>query len=481
MKIYHQLKYYLLVCGLILAGNTSLHAQTPRPDSGRVFSLKDLEGLVLLNNPIFKQAGLLSASARMQVMQSLGKFDPKLESAFGRKEFGNTDYYNNWFNELKVPLWLAGADLKITHDRSVGTYINPQYRTGDEGLNGIGLSVPLGQGLLIDARRNTLRQAKIMVRYAEAEQVKQIITLWYDAVKDYWQWYNTYIQYELLRDGVDLAAKRYEAVVRQTLIGDKPGIDSVEAGITVQERQIQLAKLTQELQNARLLLSNHIWGANDTPMELPENAVPQPVDERLTVMNQPVLDSLINRAAAQHPELVKLRSKSDQLVVERSFRREMLKPTLNLTGALVSSRNTFGAYDPKYYDFRWQNYKVGVDFSIPIFLRYERGKLREVELKQQEVGFDLQQTSRVIKNDIVTYYNTLVAYRDQLSLQVSSISNQQRLLEAEQDKFELGESTLFLINSRETKLIDMQIKRAEMIANFQKTLAGLYYKAGTRQ
>ncbi|RZK66353.1 MAG: transporter, partial [Pedobacter sp.] len=48
-------------------------------------------------------------------------------------------------------------------------------------------------------------------------------------------------------------------------------------------------------------------------------------------------------------------------------------------------------------------------------------------------------------------------------------------------KFTLGESNLFLINSRETKLIDMKIKQESMISSYQKTIAELYYKAGTRQ
>ncbi|WP_308199011.1 TolC family protein [Chitinophaga sedimenti] len=65
-------------------------------------------------------------------------------------------------------------------------------------------------------------------------------------------------------------------------------------------------------------------------------------------------------------------------------------------------------------------------------------------------------------------------------MQVKSIANQELLLNGEAAKFDLGESTLFLINTRESKLIDMKIKREEMISGYQKALAELYYKAGTR-
>ena len=466
----------LLLTALLLFSSSRIWAQ-PNIDSN-VFRLADLKELVLRNHPIVKQAALLSEGAQAKVMQALGKFDPRLEAAFAQKEFGNNDYYTNFQSELKVPLWLAGADLKVGFDRNIGEFTNPQYKTGDDGLTGVGLSVPLGQGLLFDARRNTLLQARIMTRYADAERAKQIISIWYRAVQDYWNWYYSYVQFQLIDTGVSLARERYEAIKAQTLLGDKPGIDSVEAMITLQERELQHAKLRIDLANSRLLLSNHIWDDKEQPLEL--SAALLPVRDSSINLKEDVVavDSLIFSATGNHPELVKIRSKGEGLVVEQRYQREMLKPRLTLNGSLLTSRNTFGSFSPEYYDIRWQNYKVGVDFAFPLFLRAERGKLKEVKLKRQELDYDLMQTEREITNDIYASYNMLTAYRDQLAIQVSSIANQSRLLNAENQKFQLGESTLFLINSRETKLLEMQMKRAQLVADYQKKIAELYYKAG---
>lgn len=450
-------------------------------DASKVFELEDLQMLVFRYHPVIKQAALLSESARANVLQSLGYFDPELKAGFARKLFGNTEYYNKWNSELKIPLWLAGADLKVGYDRNVGTYVNPESRTNSQGLSAVGLSIPLGQGLLIDARRNTLRQAKILVEYAEAERLKQINAVWYGAAKDYWNWYYAYKQFALINEGLELAERRFTALSRQTLMGDKPAIDSVEAYITVQERIIQKEKMKIELQNAQLVLSNHLWNEDGNPLELPLDAIPENIDAARTKPNPLLLDTLIGQAANEHPELVKLRTKGAQLAVERSYRQELLKPKLNVMGNLISSRTDFNSVVPGYYDFNWSNYKVGIEFAFPLFLRSERGKLREVKIKQQELNFDLQQYGRTIRNDITTSYNDLSAYAAQLAVQIKSIQNQQILVTGENQKFNLGESTLFLINSRETKLIDMKIKQESMIAGYQKTLAELYYKAGTRQ
>lgn len=482
MKIHFKkylFKFHILIF-LFVAVQVSAQQQKPAADSNKVFALKDLEELVIVNHPIVKQAVLLSAEARAKVMQSLGKFDPTLNASFGRKIFGNSEYYNHWDSELKVPLWLAGADLKVGYDRNVGVYNNPETRTALPGLSGIGLSIPLGQGLLIDARRNTLRQAKIMVRYAEAEQIKQINEVWYSAVKDYWDWYYAYRQYELINAGVNLAQTRFIALRNQVLVGDKPPIDSVEAAITVQDRQIQLEGIKVDLQNSRLVLSNYLWSSKGTPLELPENAYPQANAQITGKVNRYALDTLVSRASNLHPELVKLQSKGGQLAIERSYRSQLLLPTLNVNGSFLSNRRGFNYDIPAYYDFNWKNYKVGIDFAFPLFLRAERGKLREIKIQQQELNYSFQQTGRDIKTNILSSYNDIKAYENQLAIQINSVKNQQILVKGELQKFELGESTLFLINSRETKLIDMQIKQAEIVSKYQKSLADLYYKAGTR-
>ncbi|MBP1653352.1 MAG: putative outer membrane protein [Bacteroidetes bacterium] len=152
-----KLSYYL-IAGLLLFSWECAYAQ----DTARIFSLGDLEDMVFMNHPIVKQAALLSDAAKASVLQSKGEFDPTLKSAFGRKLFGHTTYYNNWHNELKVPLYIAGADLKVGYDRNTGVYTNPETHTTDAGLVAVGLNIPLGAGLLIDARRSTLWQAKAM-------------------------------------------------------------------------------------------------------------------------------------------------------------------------------------------------------------------------------------------------------------------------------------------------------------------------------
>ncbi|WP_282456430.1 TolC family protein [Chitinophaga sedimenti] len=377
----------------------------PGEDTADYFFLRDLQEIVFRNHPVVKQAALLSESARANVMQSLGYFDPSLKAGFDQKVFGGTDYYNRWTSELKVPIWVAGADLKVTHDRGAGDYLNPEKYTPSVGVSGIGISIPLGQGFFIDSRRNTLMQAKVMVNYAEAERVKEINAIWYGIAKDYWNWYFAYHQFQLISEGVELAQTRFKAISRQTLLGDKATIDSVEAAITVQDRLIQYDKMKMDLQNARLTLSNHLWNDKQQPLELPETARPQPTAQLQEKPSQQVLDTLLIFANEHHPEILKLRTKGEQLAIERAYRAEMLKPKLNVGGSLLTTRRDFSGYVPPYYDLGMDNYKVGIEFALPIFLRAERGKLKEVKIKQLEQQYDLQQSNREIRTAVMASYN----------------------------------------------------------------------------
>ena len=73
---------------------------------------------------------------------------------------------------------------------------------------------------------------------------------------------------------------------------------------------------------------------------------------------------------------------------------------------------------------------------------------------------------------------TIVAISRELGIAQASLSNYQRLYSGERLKFEVGESTLFILNSRQNKVIEAAQKVAELAAKRQKAEAGLYFAAG---
>ncbi|WP_228724215.1 TolC family protein [Spirosoma sp. KUDC1026] len=451
-------------------------------DSASIFSADEFYQAVLEHNPIVRQAALLPAEAQAEVQQARGAFDPKLYSDYHRKNFGNTLYYDKWESGLKVPVWPGGLDVKLGYDRNRGEYLNPENVVPPTGLVALGVSVPLTQGLLIDSRRNTLRQAQLAINLADADRLKLINKTIYDAAKSYWDWYLAYQQFRWTDQGLQLAQTRFQAVRRRALIGDAAPIDTTEALITVQDRRVQIQDAAVNLQNARLSLTAFLWSSRDgaipQPIDLPLTVIPQTAPPNLT--NQVQLDELITRASQQHPELIKLATKQQQLTIEERYRRALLLPKVAFEASLLSRGPLSEAnYDgANYYSFQPSNHKIGVDFAFPLFLRTERGKLRQVQLKNQQTGLERQQTGRDIVNEVQRAWNELATLEQQIATQQQTAANQQVLVRAEAEKFSLGESSLFLLNSRESKLIDYQVKLEELRAKHQKALANLWYAAG---
>ncbi|SOD92875.1 TolC family protein [Spirosoma fluviale] len=472
----------LLISSQLISIAKAQPAGTSSSDT-TLFTAADFYRVVFSHHPIVRQAALLNSEAQQEIMQARGAFDPKLFSVYDRKEFGQDLYYDKWQSGLTVPVLPAGIDLKLTYDRNMGQYINPEERVPSSGLAAVGVRVPIGQGLIIDARRTALRQARLAVNLADAERLKLINKTLFDAAKTYWEWYMAYQQYRLIQNGYQVADTRFRAIQQRSLLGDAAAIDTTEALITAQDRLVQFQQAEVNLQNARLRLSVFLWNSADggtpQPVDLLPNVAPQPIpNDRL---DEATLQALLGKAADQHPELLKLTVKGQQLALDERFQRSLLQPQLVLNANLLSRTPAAGVgYDwASYYAFRADNHKIGVDLTFPLFLRKERGKLRQIQIKNQQVTLERQQTGRAISNDVQAAWNELKALERQIDVQQQTVRNQRILLSAEQQKFEIGESSLFLVNSRESKLIDLEIKLEELRMKQQKAVAALWYAAGT--
>ncbi|MEO0901330.1 MAG: TolC family protein, partial [Bacteroidota bacterium] len=119
-------------------------------------------------------------------------------------------------------------------------------------------------------------------------------------------------------------------------------------------------------------------------------------------------------------------------------------------------------------------FKGGVVFSVPIFLRKERGDLKLAKFKLRDAEFERDNALVEIQNKVIAIYRELDSYTTQNQLIANIVRDYNTLLSAEERKFSFGESSLFLINSRESKLIDAYLKQNEVQNKFFFTKAMLF-------
>lgn len=486
----------LLMSGIMLGLSISLvkaqstNAPDLPPDSLRVsdqeFTLESFLSQVLSDHPIVIQTNLLDDLARQELRMARGKLDPVLKSDFATKEFNDTRYYRTWDSKLEVPLWFP-TDLQFGYERNDGKYLNSESSNTSEGLIYAGISVPVGRGLFIDERRAAIRQARLMQDLAEAEQIKEINKLLLSAAKAYWDWYYAYNEYQIISEVEDVALLRYNGVVKQVLNGDIAPFDSLKAYINYQERDVQRVQAQLNLENARLAVSVYLWSSpedsNDDsimlPLELSENTVPALTEN--DNIDLALLTTLQEIAQEGHPELRKIVAKYQQLTIERRLAQEFLKPEINLKYNFLTrpaDDGTIVGSDRAEQPFFFNDYKAGIQLYFPLFLRKERGKLAQTNIKLEQVYLDQTYQRQLVTNSILRAYNTLDNLRQVIGQQTNMVEYYQRLLDGELKKFEFGESSIFLVNTRETELLDARIKLLKFQTEREKARIELLYASG---
>jgi outer membrane protein TolC len=241
-------------------------------------------------------------------------------------------------SSFKIPTWY-GIEVKAGFDNSEGIYLNPQNTLPNQGLTSFGISVPLGQGLLINQRMADVRKAKMQVQLSQAERKLEAIAVLYDASVAYFNWKRNYDEvqlYKVYQKNADIRFKGIETLIQQ---GDKPAIDSVEAGIIVKNRTLSLEDSELKLAKAKLELSNYLWLDNSIPLELSDALIPE---SKLATTIQETLrtNDLQNQdfSITNNPKINALERKIDMLNVDRKLKANALLPKIDLSYSYLSEQ-----------------------------------------------------------------------------------------------------------------------------------------------
>jgi outer membrane protein TolC len=439
---------------------------------GQNQNLKELNyneflGYVKKYHPLVKSAQLEINMAQANLMMARGGFDPKIEADFDQKQFKGKEYYSVFNSSFKIPTWY-GIEVKAGFDNSEGIFVNPENTLPNQGLTSLGITVPVGQGLFINQRMADLRKAKIQMQLSQAERKLQAIEVLYNASLAYFNWKRNHSEVQLYANYLDNASVRYKGILTLIKNGDKPAIDSVEAGIVVKTRRWNLEEAKLKLAKSKLDLSNYLWLDNTIPLELqddilPENKLEQTIGETLKI-NKLITDTI---AINNHPKINSLENKLAILEVERKLKANSLLPKMDVGYHYLS--------EPNYWnDTNFNNYKIGVNFKFPLFLRKERGSLQLAKFKIQDTKLTLDLERIQLKNKITAQQTEIKSIEKQLQLISSLVSGNSQMLQSEERLFSLGESSIFLMNARENNLVSIQLTQLGLENRFLNSNAELF-------
>jgi outer membrane protein TolC len=431
--------------------------------------------LVLENHPMARQAALRPELGAMAVRSARGGFDPMATVDYDEKLYDDKTYFQLFDAGLKVPTWF-GVELFAGFQENSGDLLDPQAFTPSDGLLKVGGQLSLGQGLFIDQRRATLRRSEAYLRATQAERIQMLNDLLLQALSDHTDWVAAYRALEVSNNAVTLATIRLDAIRGSWRGGDRAAIDTLEAYLQVQDRQMRQQQADLAFRNAGLRLSDHLWDADQRPLELQPNVVPEPTD-LTSPLTFTLADTSIARAIDAHPLLAQATARIEQLDIDRRLRGEYLKPELDLKYQWLGDGGA--ANNAENVTLLGEGYQFGVGFKMPLFLRRERGELSLAKLRLTDANLGLERDRLRIRNRINARLNDIAVFGSQVQLGGEMVVNNERLLGGELQRFEAGESSLFLVNAREVPLIDARIRQVDLEARLRKSFFALDHEAGT--
>ena len=458
-------KYILMLFLLISASVFSQENVTS------VMTLSEYLGYVKSFHPIVKQANLVINESEAKLLKARGAFDPKIEVDFDKKEFKDKEYYTKLNAAFKIPTYY-GLEFKANFENNDGVFLNPEANVPTDGLYSAGVSASLLKGLLINKRMASLKQAKLFLNQAKEDQQIVVNNILYNASLSYFTWLKNYNEQRVYKEFLENAITRFKLTKRAFFEGEKPAIDTTEAKITLDTRKLNLEKARIKLVKSSLELSNFLWLNDNTPVELQDNILPD-----INTFNS--IDATFNIALFnnenfdinKHPKIRSLEFKIKSLDVNRRFKMNNLLPNLDVQyNFLTQNRNQINTLN-------MQDYKASIKFKLPLFLRKERGDLKLANVKLNDKKYENEVAKLTIKNKVSGIQQELESYILQNDLTANIVKDYTTLLKAEDRKFFLGESSLFLVNYREVKLIEAKLKAIKLENTFFKTKANLFKTA----
>ncbi len=438
----------------------------------KILKLDDFLELIKNNHPVAKQAQMRVDMSTAEFFAAKGVFDPVLTNQSATKTLDGKSYYNYQDTELKVYTPI-GLTAKTGIERSSGSFTFNERTIGNLGY--IGLEMPILKGLLIDYQRAALKQADIYQRLTEEEKRNILNDLYLDAIQEYWQWTAAYQNFSLLGQNLTNATTRLNLQRIAFQNGDKSLNDTLEAYTQVQNIELLFQEAQMDAQTAEIALAKYLWNDQNSPYFLESGTIPDLVAFGMVSIEDRT-EELVSIARSQHPLLGIYRNKMDVLEVERRLKRQSLLPTANVK-MNVLSKNYYN-FESIYSPFLANNYKFGFDFKMPLFLREARGDYQKTMLKILENNSVISNKTWEIENKIRSYGVELNGLKNQLNITESLVTNYRNLLRNEEFKLQQGESTLFLINSRENKWIESLLKNQSLKLKYLKSAYKQLWAAG---
>jgi cobalt-zinc-cadmium efflux system outer membrane protein len=443
---------------LILATLIPVHAQGP-------LQLDDVLKSVDKNYP-----PLLAALAERRIAEG----DTLVaESAFDTVVRANVDsdsftYYDNQrYNAgVEQPLSQWGATATAGWRLGDGSYApyDGKLQTLNLGEYRAGIRLPLWKDRALDSRRAGVQKARISQKLASLSIDQQRLLIVQAATRRYWDWVAAGRRYELAKSVLGVAIAR-DGQLREALrLGQIPAVEVIDNERAILTRRAQLVESQRAVEAAANELSLYYRNDAGETIVPGSDRLPAGFPEPQAITEDRLLED-IDIALKRRPDVQRYLAQRDQTRVDAELARNQNAPNIDLA---FSATRMWGEGPVKRGP---AELRAGIIFELPFQRRRAAGQLKSAEARLEQIEQREKYGREQATVEVRDAYSAVKRAHERVAVLRESVDVNRRLEDAERAKFDLGDSSLFLVNLREQSTFDASVSEVSAVADYHRAWA----------
>jgi outer membrane protein TolC len=416
------------------------------------------------HDPRIRQAVERLRKAESKTLAARGAFDPKLK---GDAKLVTGAYYDlrSADAELRQPTTLWGSEIYFGY--RIGRGLNerwPTYRD-DQTLSGgevrAGIEVPIWRGGLIDPERAERARAVSLEEAAGQALSTTRLDLELAAAQAYWTWVSAGQGLEVAHGLLQLAEQRDAQLRRRLQAGSIAEFDVVDNERILLERKAWLVAAERAFEKATFALSLFLRDSTGAPVVASAARVP----ERVAVepIREIEVEQAVNTVLMCHPELEQARAELEATEIDQRLTKNQIAPELK---AVFEYSRDLGELTQTDLDFTLPGnvFEAGVQLSMPLLLRRERGRAGVARAEVAEKRATLRFVEDQLRARTRDAASAVEAAQARAALTEEAVDTAAELAEGERRRFEVGSSNLIFVNLREQQAAMARLRYIEASA-----------------
>lgn len=381
---------------------------------------------------------------------------------------------------------------------SLTSLFDPQVPTGMT----IGLNQRLLNGFGYRANARFIRIARNDLKISDSVFRQQVITTISQVLTLYWDLVSFRENVRVAEKALGLAQKTLSDNKRQVEIGTLAPIEVVRAESEVAARQQDLivaqTSLRQQQELLKTALSKQVDAELANVAVEPTDQLPEPKPEDVPPLDEALREAVKNRPEIEQADL-NLRNQAITIQATRNAllpfldafatyapeglwgNRVIRAPGQGFIPGPVIGVQPGGVFQSLSQTFhgRFPDYSFGMQLTIPIRNRTAQADAARAFLEERQLRTQLQQKKNQVAQDVRNAEIAVTQAKAQIEAAQKAVILAQRTLDAEQKKFQLGESTVFMIIQAQRDLATAGGNEVKARSAYAKALTQFAQATGT--